>query len=149
MTEQETRELTQMTERFLKSYAHKDKQISDELWLKGELKRELPDRTEEELSDMARDIVNSVKEFDSNLSDLNHACDSGLSKESWFASKVSEASVGMSIVEYGDYLNSIDIAMTHANAQMMDTVMTQAGEISQNQNLHGFIAEQYLSLINI
>lgn len=143
LTEKETKELLKITKRFMKSYTQKDKSVSDEVWMHGELKKELPERTDEELSKMAKEIVDSVTEFDRNHAEINQACDGGMSKQSWFANKVSEASVGMSIVEYGDYLNSIDTAITNANAQMMKTVMTQTGEISQNQNLRGFIAEQY------
>lgn len=143
LTEKETKELFKITKRFMKSYSQKDKNISNEAWLNAELKKELLERTDEELSDMAKEIVNSVTGFDNNLAEVNHACDEGMSKESWFANKVSEASVGMSVVEYGNYLNSIDTTITNANAQMMKTVLTQTGEISQNQNLHGFIAEQY------
>lgn len=143
LTEKETKELLKITKRFMKSYSQKDKSVSDEIWLHGELKKELPERTDEELSKMAKEIVDSVTEFDRNHAEINQACDGGMSKESWFSNKVSEASVGMSIAEYGEYLNSIDTAITNANAQMMKTVMTQTGEISQNQNLHGFIAEQY------
>lgn len=143
LTEKETKELLKITNRFMKSYSQKDKSVSDEVWLFAELKKELPERTDGDLTKMAKEIVDSVTEFDRNHAEINQACDGGMSKESWFANKVSEASVGMSVAEYGDYLNSIDTAITNSNAQVMRTVMTKTGEISQNQNLHGFIAEQY------
>lgn len=143
LTEKETRDLLEITKRFVKSYSHKREGISDEAWLKETLQKELPGKTEEELSAMAKEIVDSVKEFDQNRMEINQACDHGTSREQWFCGKVSEASVGMSVIDYGNYLNRIDTAIAESNAQMMRAVLTKSGEINQNVNLHGFIAEQY------
>ena len=60
---------------------------------------------------MAKEIVDSVKEFDQNRMEINQACDHGTSREQWFCGKVSEASVGMSVIDYGNYLNRIDTAI--------------------------------------
>ena len=102
----------------------------------------MPEKTEKEIKNMTNEIMFSVGEFDNNLKDLNDACNKGGAKESWFAQKISEASKGMSVIEYGNYLNGIDNAIVQANAKMLQTVTTNAGEISQCMNLDGFIAEQ-------
>lgn len=40
-------------------------------------------------------------------------------------------------------MNQINNSLTNANAQMLRTITTKSGEISQSYNLDGFIAEQF------
>lgn len=142
LTETEIKELSIVTKRFVRAYAGRDMSDVEGNWLSEQLKAEMPEKTEKEIKDMTNEIMFSVGEFDNNLKDLNDACNKGTSKESWFAQKISEASKGMSVIEYGNYLNGIDNALVQANAKMLQTVTTNAGEISQCMNLDGFIAEQ-------
>lgn len=142
LSEQEIEELAEAEKRFIRAYAEREPEDTEGKWLAVQLKKELPEKTEEEIETMAGEILDSVGAFDSNLQELNAACSSGISKESWFAKKMSEAAEGMSMVDYGNYLNGIDNALNIANDQMMRTVTTNAGEISRCMNLDGFIAEQ-------
>lgn len=143
LSEIEIEKVTDIMKRFIKSYVEKEESISDETWLYEELKAELPVKAEK-LFMMSHDIIESVHEFDTNVDEINEACDNGTGKEVWFVNKVSDASVGISVIEFGNYLNGIDNSITNANAQMMRTVTTNAGQISQCMNLDGFIAEQYV-----
>lgn len=143
LSENEAFELSRMIEKFVKSYTNKDKNLSDEQWLNKELKLELPEKTEKEIRQMADEILESVDEFDKNYRELNQECNRGLTSNTWLMNKITEASTGISVIEFGNYLNAIDNSITIANAQMVRTITTNAGEISQCMNLDGFIAEQH------
>ena len=143
MGEKEARELRPVVHRFMQSYAKKPAEVSDESWLTGQLSRELPEKTPTEIQVMSHEIIESVASFDENMKSVNAACDAGQSKEEWFADKMQEASVGVSVNEYGNYLANIDRTLEEANKIMMDKVLlTKAQEINQCPNLDGFIAEQ-------
>lgn len=143
MSEKEISELVQTEKRFIKAYTEKEPEDIEGKWLAAQLRKELPEKTDEDIKTMTAEILDSVGTFNNNLQELNDSCKSGISKEAWFAKKMSEASKGMSIIDYGNYLNSIDNAINIANAQMMRAVTTNTGEISQCLNLDGFIAEQH------
>ena len=143
LTEKEVKELSDIIKRFVNSYMEKDKSMTDDEWLYEKLKEELPDKGDNEIKKIADEIMTSVLEFDTNLNDINKACNSGVSKEEWFIDKVSDASKGISMIDYGNYLNNIDNTISTANAQMMRTITTNSGEISKCINLDGFIAEQH------
>lgn len=143
-SEIEVEKLTEIIKKFMKSYVEKEESLSDETWLYEELKAELTDKANDEVRKMSHGIIESIFEFDTNIGEINKACDNGTEKEAWFANKVSDASVGISVIDFGNHLNGIDNAITNANAQMMRTVTTNAGQINQCMNLDGFIAEQHV-----
>lgn len=143
LAEQEAKEIQKLIKKFMRSYSTKDKDMNDQEWLKIQLQEELPYLTNEEADKLSAEAIDSITEFDKNLDSINKACESGTNKEDWFANKVAEASTGVSVINYGNYLQSIDTAITNGNAQMLRTVTTNAGEISQCYNLDGFIAEQH------
>lgn len=142
-TEKECKEIKKILSRFLKSYGKKTKEMSDEEWLYGKLKEELPEKGEEELRKMSQEIIVSIHEYDKNLEDLTASCSKGTTKEQWFADKISDAAQGVAVNDYGNYLQSIDSAIGNAIAQMYRTATTQSGDISKCVNLDGFIAEQH------
>ena len=143
LSEKDVKELIPIMNRFMHSYLNKEKSMTDIEWLEIQLNQELPEKSDAEIKKITGEIIDTILEFDSDFEDINKACDSGMEKEQWFANKVSDASTGISIVNFGNYLNEIDNAITNANAQMMRTVTTNVGNISQCINLDGFIAEQY------
>ena len=143
LTEKEAREFKTLLSRFVKSYSTKDASVPDKEWIKNEFKSELSDLSDEQAENMAQETLDSIKDYDKNLKDLNEHCKMGKTKEQWFADKVTDAVSGVSVIDYGNYLNSIDTAITNANSQMLRTVTTNAGDISQCINLDGYIAEQY------
>ena len=140
ITEAEAKEASSMIEKFVRDYSKKDVEVDDRVWLEKELKTELPEKSDEEIHKISDDIYDSVQEYDSNYEDICKAAKKGIESNKWLANKVSEVSTGVSIIEYGNYLNAIDNSISNANAQMMRTVTTNAGEISQCMNLDGFIA---------
>ena len=143
MTEKEAKELKKILSKFIIAYSKKDEKISDREWLKEQFKEEIPGITEEKAEEFANETVNAVDEYNHNLQLINESAKTGISKEKWMADRITKASSGVAVTQYGEYLKSIDNALTNANAQMLRTVTTKAGEVSQCYNLDGFIAEQH------
>lgn len=143
MTETEAKEFKKLLSKFIKSYGEKADSISDKEWLKGQFKEELTDLSEEQAEKMAEETIEAIQEYDENLKSVNQAAKKGTSKEQWLANKIAKAATGVSVVQHGEYLNQINNSLTNANAQMLRTITTKSGEISQSYNLDGFIAEQF------
>lgn len=143
ITEKGAKELKKLLSKFIKAYSKKGDGISDKEWLKEQFEEEIPDITTEEAERLASETVEAISEYDMNLDSINQAAKGGTSKEKWMADRITKASSGVSVIQYGEYLQSIDNALTNANAQMLRTVTTKAGEVSQCYNLDGFIAEQH------
>lgn len=143
MTETEAKAFKILLTKFIQSYSKKDGSMSDKEWLKMLFKEELPHLSDEQAEQFANQTVESIKDYDANYRSVNSAASKGISKEQWLADQIAKASAGVSVIQHGEYLNSIDKALTNGNAQMMRTVLTKAGKISQAYNLDGFIAEQH------
>ena len=141
-TEEEIREVYQIFFRLIKKYKENPNRETTE-WLAEQLAAELPDRDGKEISKMAEEIVKTIKEYDSDLDDLNQKCRRGRTKEEWLKENILDGAKGISVNRLGDYLNEIDRNLTNANAQMARTILRADGEVNQNVNLDGFIAEQY------
>lgn len=138
-------ELSNLIRKFVKSYTNKNEKLDDIEWLKDEIKSELNDISDEEAYNISKQCFEEAKKNSENLRSLNEAVESGESKESWLDRKLKEASVGMSVNQYGEYLKSINDTIAVSNMQMYETVVNTRGDfqISKNMNLDGFIAEQY------
>ena len=145
LNENTTEELSKLIRKFVNSYSRKDENIDDVVWLKDELKSELKDLSNEEAQELSEECFKEIKTYDNNLNSLVNTVKNGGTKESWLDKKCKEASIGMSINEYGSYLQSIDDVINLSNLQMQETVINTRGnqQISKNMNLDGFIAEQY------
>ena len=140
---QDTIALKRLLSKFIKSYGEKLPDIDDQAWLKARFMEELPSISEEAAERLASETVAAVQEYDENLSSIHRAAAKGTNTEKWLANQIAKASSGISVVQYGEYLKQINTALANANAQMMRTVTTNSGEISQCFNLDGFIAEQH------
>lgn len=146
LTEKEAKEFKKLLTKFIKSYSNKSKDVSDKDWLKQQFIQELPELTEEQAEKLSIETVDSVKEYDDNLASINKAAKQGVSKEQWMANNIAKAASGVSVIEQGIYLESIDNALSNANAQMQKVITTKASNntvISNCMNLDGFIAEQH------
>ena len=128
---------------FLNSYAQKPPEQSTRDWLYEKLTRELPDKTDEEITATVDEIIGDIENYDKSRASLDTACASGISKEDWLADTCKKASAAMSVNEFGNYLSGIDEAIAEGNAAMRNAIMTQEGLVSRNPNLDGFIAEQH------
>lgn len=139
----EAQAMKPIQKRFMESYLeNKDNMPVDE-WLSSEMAENLPECSAEEISQMSREIITTLKMQEEKKDSLEEAIANGRSKESWFASEAKKATSYMSTQEASQYLHELDCAMNTANESLYRTIHTQAGIISQNPHLDGFIAEQY------
>ena len=140
--EQETIVLNGLVQQTLRSYANKPKELSDRDWLVAEFKKELPDANDVECQKYADEIITSIGNFDSSLISINEYCDNGGKKEKWVADSLINSCSTLSTIKTGEYLSTIDSVLAENNSLLAETIVTNTGAISQNKNLHGFIAEQ-------
>lgn len=146
LTEKEAKEFKKLLTKFINSYCNKPEDESDRDWLKHQFIAELSYLTEEQADKLAAETVDSIKEYDNNLDSVNKASKQGINSEQWIANNIAKAVSGVSVIEHGKYLSSIDNALSIANTQMKAVVTTKASNntlFSQNFNLDGFIAEQH------
>lgn len=142
LVEEECKELKPIVEDFVKSYSA-NPTAPVESWLIPKMQEQLPERSHEEIVAMVDEIVVTIKVSEEKKASLEKAIDSGRSKESWFASEAKKATSAMSTQEAAKYLTNLDMALQQANESLYRTITTQAGTVSQNPRLDGFIAEQY------
>lgn len=146
ITEQEARTVKQLFVKYLKSYKEKDATISDREWLEQLFQTELPEISLEEVKRDAEDLVNAIENFDKNLDSINQSAKQGISKESWLASKIQEASVGMAVSEYGQVLQSMDNMLYQKNMELADAIKRSSdGHIMMSPNLDGNLAEHMIA----
>lgn len=141
VTNEDFENLTPIVEDFIDSYESNQSRPIEE-WLSDKLQTELPDKSKDEVRAMTKEIVDSVRTFEENKVSLSESISSGIGKKFWFAQKVKEATSRMSVEKTVQYLQSLDSAVKTANEALTRTIMTQSGQVSQNPNLNGFIAEQ-------
>ena len=132
-----------LQKQFLESYMRNPDYIPVDKWLASEISAQLPDYSQDEIVKMTDEIISTLKIQQEKKESLERAIHNGRSKESWFASEAQKATSNMSAQESCQYLNGLDKAVCDANEGLNRTIHTQAGTISQNPNLDGFIAEQY------
>lgn len=127
---------------FIEGYVqNQDKPIRE--WLSQKMQENLPEKTPEEVESITDDIVLTLEVTEEKQSSLESAIKNGQSKENWFASETQKAVSAMSKQETVRYLFGLDKTLESANEALYRTITTKAGNISQNPNLDGFIAEQY------
>lgn len=140
---EEAKGLRSLMVHFMKEYEKKPDDQSDQEWLKQRFLDEMPEMDEAEAERLSQETVEAVLQYNKNLNSLKKAREKGKTTEEWFAEKSFEAAAGMSATAFGQRMMVLDDALSTANAQMMRTVTTQSGEVSQALNLDGFIAEQH------
>lgn len=149
ITEKEARTVKELFAKYLKLYKEKDVSMSDKEWLEQLFKTELPETSSEEAKKDAEAVVEAIGIFDENLESVNKASKQGVSKESWLADKIQEASVGMSVQEFGRRLQGLDDVLHVKNAELAEA-LTVAGDgqirrVNMNKNLDGFLAENLIA----
>lgn len=146
ITEKEAKGVKELFKKYLKLYKEKDVLVSDQEWLEQLLKAELPEMPQEEIQQDAKQIVCAIDTFEENLKSVNQAATKGISKESWLANKIQEASVGMAINEYGQVLQSMDTMLYKKNIELADALSRSSdGHIMMSPNLDGNIAENMIA----
>lgn len=142
LIEGECAELKPIFKDFINAWVESKDQPS-ETWLPVKLQEYLPEKPADEIKAISDEIIKSIENSTQASASLNIAIESGRSKESWFASKVQNATSGMSAQEASQYLANLDVTLQNANDSLYRTITTKSGAISQNPSLDGFIAEQY------
>lgn len=143
IAQSEAEALMPIQKSFMESYIANREKMSVDEWLPMELKNHLPDHNEEEIERISLEIISSIKVSEEKHSELKAAVKEGQSKESWLAREFKRATSAFSTQEASKYLQNLDSAVESANVSLHGTITTQAGVVSQNPNLDGFIAEQY------
>lgn len=142
LTEEEGEEFQLLIKDFVEYYVqNQDKPVEE--WLRKKMQENLLEKTAEEVQKITEEIITTIRQDEENKKSLSDAIENGRSKESWFASEIVRATSAMSTQKSVQYLNNLDTALKNANESLYRTITTQAGVVSQNPRLDGFIAEQY------
>lgn len=141
LTEQEYKELKPIIKDFIECYARNSDKSVDE-WMIPKLKEYLPEKEESEIQEMVQEITDTLTLNEKNKKSLEKAVNNGGSKESWLASNIQSAFSNVPVQQMVKKMNGLDQALKDANDALYRTITTQQGNISQNPNLDGFIAEQ-------
>lgn len=129
---------------FVASYEREKADKPINVWLTDEF-RKYPGiwKDDADLTDTARDIIQTVETANEKKASLYAHLDAGKSKESWLAKSIEQGAAAAGVVDVGKYAQGIDTALGKANADMASSILTQSGRVSQLPNLDGFIAEQH------
>jgi hypothetical protein len=129
---------------FIRSYKDKTPDLSNKAWLCGEFKK-YPEiwMDENELTRTAEDIVGQVELFESAKNELNENHNKGLNTNNWLAQKIEQGARAQGTVNFGSYAEEIDAVIDKANKANIDILYRNDGELNQQLNLDGFIAEQH------
>lgn len=142
LSDEEVKKFVPVLKDFMQAYADKDKNIDDKEWLKRKLKEELPELTEEEVEVCSEDIITGVKKVDENIESIEKAHTKGIKSDEWLMDTFYDASIGIGVDGFGQYLSNIDATLKTANANILKAVLCRDGTINQNPSLDGYIAEQ-------
>ena len=143
LSEYDAKELKKLQQRFIESYIDNKDKMELNQWLTIELKNNMPEKSELEIQEISKDIIDTIKINEEKQRSLEKAIENGRSKESWFAANLKQSTSNMTTAQTAEYLHGLDEAINNANQAMYDTITTKSGAINQNFNLDGFIAEQH------
>ncbi|UYO62334.1 hypothetical protein LNN31_16315 [Acetobacterium wieringae] len=143
ISEEEANAVLVIQREFLESYLTSKDEMEVKDWLPLELAKQLPESPQERISEMSKEIIDSLIVTENKNKALKQAVSNGRSKESWLATSLKESTSSMSAQESAKYLQQLDDAVKSANEAMYDTITTKAGQPNMIMNLDGFIAEQH------
>ncbi|WP_035189580.1 hypothetical protein [Ligilactobacillus equi] len=153
LSEQETRDIIKFSRNFLKDYAKISDKDDIEQWITTELKKELPNKTNDEVSQISLEITKSLQTTEEMKTSLQKAKSQGRSSSGWLSSTLKSYMSKKSLESQVAYLEKLDTRISRANEEMLHTIKTSKSnfrEVSQNRNLDGFIAEQqHVNLFNL
>jgi hypothetical protein len=129
---------------FICSYRDKDPELSNRVWLHNEFSK-YPSiwSDENELNQAAEDIVDQVDLYESAKQELAEHHEKGLSTNNWLAKKIEQGASASGVANVGAYATEIDVAIDVANKANIDLLYRNDGQLNQQLNLDGFIAEQH------
>lgn len=135
--------IKEMQKEFVQSYINKPESVETKDWLKAQMASKLPDTPPEQINAYADEITSTLETIEQKKAKLEAANNNGRPVESWFYNELRSANSNLSAQEAGKYLQGLDDAIKQANDELADTILTNSGQINQNPNLDGFIAEQH------
>lgn len=117
-------------------------QATEAEWMKFYLLQEDPHMEMQEVETQVKENLPVLQELANLNKEREELKAKGVSREQWLYKHMEEAASRLGTECFTEYIMGIDEALDRANQEMQSTIMTQAGKISQNPNLDGFIAEQ-------
>jgi len=129
---------------FIRSYRGKSPDLSNNAWLCLEFAK-YPDiwSNEKEIKQTADEVVEEVGIFESSQQELEEHHSKGLSTNNWLAGKIEQGATAAGVTDFGAYATEIDTAIESANKANIDLLYRNDGQLNQQLNLDGFIAEQH------
>ena len=138
---QDYTKIQELLTQWLNDYSLKIKSESDEVWLANKLKKELPQLSDDKCIEFSSDTIATLKIYNDKKESLHIAISKGMAQESWLEKELEASSKGMNAIQYGTYLSSIDTAISEANKDLAQTIITRDGNINNNPNLFGYLFE--------
>jgi hypothetical protein len=144
ITSDDAQKTSDVISSFIRSYKNKSPELSNKLWLIREFSK-YPEiwRNENELKQTAGDIVDQVELYENSKEELAEHHNKGLSTNNWLAKKIEQGASANGVTDFGAYAGEIDTAIDVANQANIDLLYCNDGQLNQQLNLDGFIAEQH------
>lgn len=121
------------------------------IWLQGQFRQHAelwPN--DDALTQDAGEIIETITRQQELKASLKAARQKGKSRDNWLGKQIHHSAQRHGVFSAGEYAQSIDNALTHANDLMRDIITRNDGQISMARNLDGFIAEvHHVNTFNI
>ena len=142
--EEDYPKIRQTITEFVSDYQKKDDATTDKQWLVQSFNR-YPKlwKDANDIEQTAEAIVSTVYAYEKNRQELEDHLAAGKQRGSWISEKLEQGAAFSGVQQVNRYAAHLDEAISNANRQMADTIRTMNGEINQNPNLDGLIAEQH------
>ena len=142
--EEDYPKIRQTITEFVSDYQKKDDATTDKQWLVRSFNR-YPKlwKDANDIEQTAEAIVSTVYAYEKNRQELEDHLAAGKQRGSWISKKLEQGAAFSGVQQVNQYAAHLDQAISNANRQMADTIRTMNGEINQNPNLDGLIAEQH------
>ncbi|MGN0012490.1 MAG: CFI-box-CTERM domain-containing protein [Candidatus Bruticola sp.] len=124
--EEKAKQVFQIEKAFLKSYAA-SQEVPLAQWLAQELHKQLPEKSANEVEAISSEIISALQTAEEMKASQQKAIAIGRSKESWFASKVMQATADMPISKRAEYLQSLEEAIKSANEATYKVIAAENG----------------------
>lgn len=150
VSKKELLELKKIVNEAIKNYTTKDKKISDKTWLKAYLQQNKPDLDESEVIELTERIFIEFERIEINKKNIQKYNDNGLSSKQYMSSMESGYEQFISNKSNVEYLDSLNNVIEFSNESVINKIINKDGNINQNPNLDGFIAEyEHVNNFNI
>ena len=118
--------------RFMKAYAESEQDGETE-WLDAPLKEAMPERSDDEIQNIRKEIHASVTKWDADMESIHEACAEGKTKEEWLEGKLQEATIGVNVADYGEYLAEANTGLHLANQEAIEGTREQQADFEDGE----------------